>query len=190
VRIQRSSRLSRFLARFARANRGATAVEFAIVCLPLLALVFGIIELATVILVTTTLESATETAGRMIRTGEFQTSAANTRADFKGLVCARMSWLTNQCNTGLTVDVRVFNNFQTLAANQPMTGQNFNAASACFAAGQPGDIVLVRTYFAWPLFAPLLSLMDNMGNGDRLITFATAFRNEPYNNNPPGGAAC
>jgi Flp pilus assembly protein TadG len=180
----------RLARRFIRSERGATAVEFAIVSVPLIALVLGIMELALVTLVVTTLEGATESAGRMIRTGEFQTSAANSRTDFKSLVCQRMSWLTSQCNTSLTVDVRVFNDFQSLAGNQPMTGQNFNPANACFATGQPGDIVLVRTYFPWPLFAPLLTLMDNTGSGNRLISTATAFRNEPYNENAPGGAAC
>jgi Flp pilus assembly protein TadG len=151
----------------------------------------GILELGLIILVVTTLESATESAARMIRTGEFQTSAANTRADFKTLVCNRMGWLTNQCNANLTVDVRTFNDFQTLAANQAMSGAAYNPGAACFSAGQPGDIVLVRAYFVWPLFAPLLSMaLDNMGNGNRLISSATAFRNEPYNDNPPAGAAC
>jgi Flp pilus assembly protein TadG len=179
-----------WIRRFARAEQGATAVEFALVSVPLIALVLGTLELAMVILVVTSLESANESAARMIRTGEFQTGAANTRTDFKTLVCSRMGWLSSQCNGNLTVDVRVFNDFQTLAGNQPMNGQNFNAASACFATGQPGDIVLVRSYFTWPLFAPLITLMDNTGNGARLISSATAFRNEPYNENPPGGAAC
>lgn len=180
----------RWLRGFARAEQGVTAVEFALVSVPLLMLILGIVELAMVILVTTSLETATETASRTIRTGEFQTSAANSRADFRNLVCNGMSWLQNQCAANLTTDVRVFNDFQTLAANQPMSGQNFNPAAACFAPGQPTDIVLVRVYFTWPLVAPLLTFMDNTGNGRRLISFATAFRNEPYNTNPPGGAAC
>jgi len=169
-----------------------TAVEFALVSLPLFALIMGTVELAMVILVTTSLDTATETASRMIRTGEFQSSAQNTRADFKALVCGRMSWLSAQCGANLIVEVQVFNDFQTLAANQPVAAANFRngTPATCFSTGQPGDIVLARAYYSWPLVAPLLTFMDNVGNGRRLITFATAFRNEPYNNNPPGGAAC
>jgi hypothetical protein len=49
----------------------------------------------------------------------------------------------------------------------------------------------VRAYFTWPLFAPLLNqVLDNMGNGKRLLSSATAFRNEPYNDTLPTGAAC
>jgi len=181
-----------WLRRFARAEQGVTAVEFALVSVPLLMLILGTVELAMIILVTTSLETATETASRQIRTGEFQSSAATSRADFKALVCNGMSWLASRCNANLTVSVQVFNDFQTLAANPPLAPANFQAPNppTCFAPGQPSDIVLVRTYFTWPLVAPLFSFMDNVGNGDRLVTFATAFRNEPYNNNPPGGAAC
>ena len=191
MRISPYSRLARFIGRFRRAERGATAVEFALISLPLIALIMGTLELALVLIVVTTLETATESAARMIRTGEFQTSAANTRADFKGLVCQRMSWLSAQCPSDLTVTVQVFNDFGTLAATPPMTGANFVPNGGCFSTGQPADIVLVRAYFTWPLFTPLLNAaMDNMGNGKRLLSSATAFRNEPYSETPAGGAAC
>src|SRR5690349_6457767 len=101
----------RWARRFVRSERGATAVEFALVSVPLIALILGALELALVVLAVITLENATESAGRMIRTGEFQTGANNSRTDFKGLVCARMGWLASQCASGLTVDVRVFNDF-------------------------------------------------------------------------------
>ena len=102
-----------------------------------------------------------------------------------------MSWLSAQCASDLTVTVQVFNDFGTLAGNPPMTGANYVQNGGCFAVGQPADIVLVRGYFTWPLITPVLSaVLDNTGSGHRLVTTATAFRNEPYNANPPGGAAC
>lgn len=185
------SRLAEFAARFGRAERGATAVEFALISLPLVALILGTLELAMILLVVTTLETATEGASRTIRTGEFQTGAANARSDFKALVCGGMSWLQGQCAANLTVTSQVFNDFGTMAGTPPMTGATFVANGGCFATGQPTDIVLVRAYFTWPLFAPLLNqVLDNMGDGRRLLSSATAFRNEPYNDNPPQGAAC
>ena len=188
-----TTRLQKFTARFARADRGATAIEFAMISLPLMLLIFGVLELAMVLLVATTMEAATESAARMIRTGEFQSSGSSTKADFKALVCARMSWLSAKCNTDLWVDVRTFNDFNTLAGNGPQNGAAFNPAATCFATGQPTDIVLVRAYFQWTLFAPLLSnALEDMGGGSgkRLLSFATAFRNEPYNSNLPVGASC
>jgi Flp pilus assembly protein TadG len=181
------------VARFARAERGVTAVEFGLIALPMLVLTFGALELALVFLVSTTLDTATEAASRQIRTGEFQVSAANTRTDFKNLVCSGMSWLNSSCSSGLTVDVRTFSNFSGLAAAPPVDPSIFNPATACFTAGQPTDIVLVRTYYVWNLFTPLLNnALENMGGGSgkRLITSTTAFRNEPFNDNPPIGARC
>src|SRR4051812_9906535 len=64
-------------------ERGATAVEFALVALPFSLLLFMIMELALVFLVSTGIESAAERAARTIRTGEFQGTGAVTRDAFK-----------------------------------------------------------------------------------------------------------
>jgi Flp pilus assembly protein TadG len=193
VRTAPPSRLSRFVSRFARAERGATALEFGLVALPVLTLIFGLIEIALVFLVGATLDQATQAASRQIRTGEFQTSAANTKSDFKALVCARMTWLQAKCNADLWLDVQTYSDFATLAAQPPINAPTFNPAATCFSPGQPADIVLVRAYFEWDLITPLLNTaLQNMGGGSgkRLISSATAFRNEPFNTNPPVGRAC
>ena len=163
------------------------------ISLPMLLLTFGLLEIAMVFLVGTTLDRATETASREIRTGEFQTSAANQQNDFKTLVCGYMSWLSPQCPTNLWLDVRTFSNFSALASTPAVNAATYNPNNACFSTGQPTDIVLVRAYFEWNLVAPLLSAaLENMGSGSgkRLITSTTAFRNEPFNSNPPVGTAC
>lgn len=181
------------LRRFARAQRGATAVEFAIIALPFLVLLFGIIELGMVFLVSTTLSNATDAAARQIRTGEFQTSGASTKTDFKNLVCANMTWLSSACGANLSVDVQTFNDFNTLSATGPTNAQTFNPNTTCFTTGLPGDIVLVRTYYQWTIFTPLLNAaLVNMGTGSgkRLINATTSFRNEPWSSQTPQGAKC
>jgi Flp pilus assembly protein TadG len=194
VRTSCPTRLSRFLTRFLRADRGVTAVEFALISLPLMLMTFGLLELGLVFLVSATLDTAVETSAREIRTGEFQTSAANTRADFKNLVCSKMTWLQGQCAANLWLDVRTFATFSALAANPPVNPATFNPAApgaTCFTAGNPTDIVLVRAYFQWTLFTPVLnSALANTGSTQRLLTSTTAFRNEPYNTSPPIGTSC
>ncbi|HEX5379601.1 MAG TPA: TadE/TadG family type IV pilus assembly protein [Phenylobacterium sp.] len=183
------------LRRFARAQRGAIAVEFAIIALPFMVLIFGIIELGMVFLVSTTLQNATDNAARKIRTGEFQTSGANTKSDFKNLVCESMTWLKTPCITSnkLTVDVQTFANFATLNSTGPTNPTTFDPNSTCWSSGQPGDIVLVRTYYQWDVFTPLLNAaLVNMGSGSnkRLINAATSFRNEPWSTQTPTGPKC
>jgi len=99
------------LRRFARARRGATAIEFSIIALPFCALMFGAIELGMVFMASTTLEFATDAAARKVRTGQFQTSGATTKGNFKSAVCNNMSWLSGPCASKLTVDVQTFANF-------------------------------------------------------------------------------
>jgi Flp pilus assembly protein TadG len=181
------------LRRFARAQRGATAVEFAIIALPFMILLFGIIELGMVFLVSTTLQNATDNAARQIRTGQFQTSGANTQSDFKNLVCNSMTWLSAPCASKLSVDVQTFANFTALSAAGQINAATFNPNSLCWQAGQPGDIVLVRAYYQWDVFTPLLDAsLVNMGTNSkkRLISAATSFRNEPWSSQTPVGAAC
>jgi len=179
------------LRRFARARRGATAVEFALVALPFTLLLFGIIELGCVFLVSATLDFATERAGRMIRTGEFQTSGSSSKDDFKSQVCTRMSWLSSACAGNLAVDVQTFDNFTDLGGAENVDSEDLDADSTCFTTGNPGDIVLVRTYFTWTLFTPLLdNALDNTGDGSRRIMSIAAFRNEPYSDDEAVGASC
>lgn len=193
MRRFRLPRLDRLAACFARADQGAVAVEFSLVLLLFVTIVFAIFELAMVMLAYSSLETATQVAGRQIRTGEFQQGTSNSQADFKNLVCANMTWLASQCASNAYVDVRTYSTFGDLAANSPQGGSGFDPKKTCFTAGGPTDIVLVRTYFKFRLFAPFLDgSMENMGPGTglRLMSSATAFRNEPYNENPPLGAKC
>lgn len=172
-----------------------TAVEFGLVSLPILVMIFGLLELALVFMVTTTLDTATQTVARQIRTGAFQTGSANSKANLKTLVCAQMSWLQSKCTTNLWLDVRSFADFNSLAsaAPPPFAATYPVAPPTCFSPGNPTDIILVRAYFEWDLFTPLLNAaLENMGSGSgkRLISSTTAFRNEPFSTDPPVGAQC
>ncbi len=193
---RRALRFPNLLLRFAAARRGTTAIEFAIIALPFCVLMFGIIELGMVFMVSLTLQNATDNAARQIRTGGFQTSGSNAKGDFKTLVCNRMAWLATPCLTKLTVAVQTFADFNTASGNSATAGTSWTpaaAAATCFSTGAPGDIVLVRTYYEWDVFTPLLNTaLVNMGAGSnkRLISTVATFRNEPYSTATPVGAKC
>ena len=174
LRIRR--RTARLAGRFARAERGATAVEFALVALPFLMLVFAIVELGLVFLVSITLESAVSDVGRTIRTGQVQTSGG-TAATFKTAVCDRMSWLGSQCASALSIDVQTFSDYATTKTS---SSDSTMPPTMKWDPGLPGSTVLVRAYYTWPLVTPLLTTGLQSSNGKRIIYAATAFTNEPY----------
>ena len=43
--------------------------------------------------------------------------------------------------------------------------------------GGPGDIVVVRLFYQWPIY---VSLLSNMTGNNRLLVATSAFRNEPF----------
>lgn len=165
--------------RFARAQDGVVAIEFAFVALPFLLLLFAIIELGLVSLVSVTLENAIVDAGRTIRTGEVQNdtatpSAAAKAAAFKTKVCTGIGWIgAATCGAALTVDVQRLPSFQSGAALQ-------RSATPCWDPGGPNSIVLVRAYYKWPLVTPLLNTGLTSSNGAHEISAAALLANEPY----------
>lgn len=181
-------RLKRFLGRFGAHRRGSTAVEFAFVALPFLTLLFAVLELGMVFLVSTTLQNAADSASRKIRTGELQ-SSGGTPQTFKAAICADMAWLGSDCSSNLAVDVRTYTNFdsmatQNAAGNWVLAGPtvtNGVVQDGSWDTGDAEEIVLVRAYYTWTLFTPLLnSGLATIGNNKRLISTTVTFRNEPW----------
>lgn len=194
------------LTRFLRERRGATAVEFALIATPLLILLFGVLELCMILLVSATLDTATDFAARNIRTGVFQKSGAITEADFAALVCRNMNWLSGTCNrianptqpadeSILFVEAETFDDFAGAGTPRQVDMAQFDPTQTCWSVGNPGDIVLVRTYYRWPIITPLLGpYLQNAvvgGKPGRLMSTARLFRNEPFDPSlQPVGASC
>lgn len=176
---RKASRLIGFLRAFRR-DQGGNIVEMGLVALPFITLLFGVLELGIIFMVQTTLENASYTVSRQIRTGELQT-AGGTAATFKTAMCNEMGWLGATCSSNLNVDVRTFSQFSAVTAPSPVTNGAFDSTKTTFTPGSPGDIVLVRSFYTWTLFTPVLSSgLQNLSGGKRLLTAAVTFRNEPY----------
>jgi Flp pilus assembly protein TadG len=165
--------------RFRRDKRGATVVEFALLALPFLALMLAIFETFLLLFASQTFETATQQGARLIRTGQAQ--AANLNAEeFKEQICEAMALLLN-CMQNLMVDVRTYTDFGNVDLANPIDEDGNLVTTFEYDPGVAGDIVVVRTFYEWPLHTNLLGLgLANLSNGKRLIASATAFRNEPF----------
>jgi len=173
------AKFRRLASRLRRDRGGATAVEFALVIGPLIFMIMCCMELALVILVSVTLDNATDAAAREIRTGEVASTSTST--DFRKLVCANMSWLSGSCLASLQVDVRTYDSFALVDMSTPIKNGQFTASTFYYQIGSGSKIQLVRTYYDWPLFTPFLRAgLSTLSNGDALITSTSVFRNEPF----------
>jgi Flp pilus assembly protein TadG len=176
-----SPRTRSLMKRFAHGRTGSAAVEFAMIALPFLALIMGIVEISMIYLVSTTLENATADVARKVRTGELQTSGTTqTPTMFVNSICGELTWLSS-CSTNLYVDVNKATSFSTVSQASPIKNGQIDQTQLHFVLGGPGDIVMVRAFYQWTLFTPMLDGMAaTMNGGSTLITSTAAFKNEPY----------
>ena len=167
------------LRRFRRNRRGSAAVEFALVAPIFFAVLFAIIELALVFFASQILETVTQDTARLIMTGQAQ-NASFTQGQFKNAVCAKLTVMFD-CVNGVSIDVQSYPTFATVNISDPIdAGKNFVPPNN-YIPGGPGDIVVVRLFYKWPLFVTGLGFnVANIGGNQRLLTATAAFQNEPY----------
>ena len=82
--------------------------------------------------------------------------------------------------------MRAFPDFKSVALAAPLTAEGELSpditTNSQFDPGDANEVVVVRVYYAWELFAPGMTYMANMSNGRRLLAAGAAFRNEPFAN--------
>jgi Flp pilus assembly protein TadG len=168
-----------FLRRFAREEKGATVIEFAMVALPFFLLLFAIFDISFIFFATTTLENGIVAAARQIRTGQAQ--AANMTAnEFRTLVCNQINMML-ACDARLALDVRKFTGFNNVALPPGTDGNGNLSGDMTFDPGTAGDVVVVRAFYVWPMLTPTgISEFSNMAGHQRLLEASIAFRNEPF----------
>jgi Flp pilus assembly protein TadG len=171
---------------FIRDSKGATAVEFALIATPFLAIIAALIQTFLVFFAQSVLENAVRKSSRQILTGQVQTQAASlsqaaATAAFHQIVCDNAAVLF-KCN-GLMVDVRVANNWSSANTGLPTLtyDSNGNVTNTWqFNPGNAGDVVVVRVMYLWPVFFGQIAFnMANQANGSREIMASAAFQNEP-----------
>ena len=173
--------------RFALCRKGATAVEFALVAVPFLALLVAMFETALVFFAGRVLDEVTEEASRYILTGQAQQSNMS-QAQFLNYVCtgsntaALVSALFN-CNN-LMVNVENYSDFTSVNATSPTLTFSANGKVSNtwnYSPGTPGSIVVVQVMYQWPIvLGPLNFNLSNLSNGNRLLVSTAVFKTEPY----------
>jgi Flp pilus assembly protein TadG len=172
---------------FAVCQKGATALEFALVAAPFLALLVALFETALVFFAGRVLDEVTEEASRYILTGQAQQSSM-TQSQFANYVCTSADTATLvsalfNCNN-LMVNVQNYTDFASASTSSPTLTFNTNGTVSNtwnFSPGSPGSIVVVQLMYQWPIIlGPLGFNLSNLTNGNRLLVSTAVFKSEPY----------
>ena len=168
------------LTKILRDKKGAAALEFALLLVPTTALLLISLQTAIIFFFDQALQTATKQATRQLMTGAAQSSAM-TQTQFQKSVCAAAA----EFNCGsLMVDVQSSSSFSstndapiTLTYNK--SGQVTNTFN--YSPGGPGDIVITRVMYRWPVFGgPLVSMLTDQSDGSHLLVATVVSKNEPY----------
>lgn len=190
VKIASEKRQRNRCAAFIRDSKAATAVEFALVAAPFLAITVALIQTFLVFFAQSMLETIVRNTGRLIMTGQVQAQQM-TQSAFQQMVCNQGSFLfscpTSGTGNGLMVDVQVASQWSSANVGMPSLTYNANGTVSTaslnglqFNPGNAGDIVVVRLIYLWPVFfGPIAFNMVNQANGTRMIMASAAFQNEP-----------
>ncbi len=203
--------LTRSAAGFARHRDGGVTVEFAIMVIPFLMLIFGIIELGLILVVDLNLTNATLILARQIRVGSMIAAGGSVAtssgsvinlSDFKQAICNNIKLVPNAtCLSNLQIDMRTLSTFTGNTVPNPVSGRSFSSSALCFYSGASGNIVELRAFFLWPLFSPVLlssfaqvtSLTTSAGTNTGaffMLISSEVFKNEPNAASQNTGSGC
>jgi Flp pilus assembly protein TadG len=173
--------VSRSCKRYAGCTKAASAVEFAIIAAPFVALLIAILQTALVFFASRVLDETAEQASRYIFTGQAQT-AAMTQTQFANYLCQKSSTLFSCSN--FMINVQNYSSFASANTSTPTL--TFDSSGAvtnqwAWSPGNPGDIVIVQVMYQWPvMLGPLGFNLANLANGNRLLVSTVAFKTEPF----------
>jgi Flp pilus assembly protein TadG len=193
------ARLAKWASCFRADRQGAVAVEFSLVAIPFLALLFAIFQTMLVLFAGQTLDTALQDSTRLILTGQAQTmSAANFATGPNGL-CSRVAALFNctaAYNAGtLQIDIRTPSSFANAVLTPPtISGNTLNWGTPngqpLYSNPGPGQIVVVRAALLQPVYMsfPATFLGSNWDSGlksagsstSHLLLSTVAFITEPF----------
>jgi Flp pilus assembly protein TadG len=172
--------------RLVRNEDGAAAVEFALVALPFLFFVLGLLGMGLYFLTSTSLEHGVEAAARQLRTGESE-KGSMTVGSFRELVCkeagsyidcGKVSTIVQHATSWTGIAPQSCTDASgNMTASTGSTGELINKYS-----GSSSEVVLVTVCYKWTLAEkfPFLKLGSSGGSGPAIIQAATAFKSEPY----------
>jgi Flp pilus assembly protein TadG len=199
-RAKRQRRLRSFL-RLRRDREGAAALEFALLAVPFLLLIFATFETFFAFAGEQLMANAVETMARQVRTGEITFGQGKptdvTEAEFRQMFCDEISILSMCSSTEATtpeklhLDVRQFASFADMPREVPKVSTadyaDLDTSDFAFSPGGANSKNILRAYYRWQIMTDLMRpYITNIRPANKpvptdfLIVQTAAFENEDY----------
>lgn len=174
----------RLLRGFSRHHGGAASVEFAILALPFLLLVFAIIESCISFAAQQMLANATDDMARKFRTGQYRVEdMVKDQMLIEKFICSRIRLVVANDCPGLVVDLKSYDTFAQAAASQIPVTSNGDIDERRFGIdlGRSGSKNQLRVFYRWPVITDFIrKSMSNLPDGKVVLHAIVTWQNEPF----------
>ena len=167
--------------RFGRSKDGSTAIEFGIMAMPFIALIFAIFESCMSFATQQLIANAVDRVSREVRTGRVKVADLS-GAQLHTLICGRISLMAPDGCPDLVVDLNNYPTFADVPKRVPFAGNgDINTSGFTVNPGGPSTINHMRVYYRWPVMADFMrSRMSNLPGNKTLLMSSATWRNEPF----------
>jgi Flp pilus assembly protein TadG len=170
------------VARFRSAERGATAVEFALVAPAFIAVLVAVLQTCVYLFAQMVIQNAAVQAGRYFMTGQAQNNNW-TASTIVTKVCPTALFTCSN----MFIVVQNYSSFAAASTSAPSmytSGVANTQSSYAYDAGSSGDVMVVQLIYAWPVVtAPFGFNLSNLPNNAAELMGVSAFKVEPYQTN-------
>jgi Flp pilus assembly protein TadG len=153
-------------------------VEFALLAIPYIFLVVGIIELAIMFAGASLLEGATNSAARLIRTGQLQQNGGDPETVFRDALCDYATALIDCAN--VTIEAIPVDSFFDVADFEPVYDADGNLQPQGFDPGGSNERVLIRASYRYTFMTPFIGPLLGGPDGSILFMSTIVLQIEPY----------
>lgn len=177
-------KMHRSITDFIRNNRGAAAIEFAIVGPVYLVLALSTMEVGLILTKDVLLDNAMIDASKYVYVGAAQSGAVD-QEDLEAFICDRMDIVMQDCENNLALELINMSSFnQTIDHSAPCRDSATEIEPVVqFNPGTSGDIMFIRACLTTDVILPGVGMglaLSKTETGRYQIVSQTAFLNEPF----------
>ena len=167
--------------RLSRERKGSVAIEFGILAMPFIALIFAILESCLSFATQQLIANSADRVSRDIRTGRVRVADLSGNK-LRNLVCGNISLMAPAGCPDLIVDLNNYASFAAVPKVIPLQGNgDINTSGFTINPGGPSTINHLRIYYRWPITTDFLrQSMSNLPGGKTLLLASATWRNEPF----------
>lgn len=180
---RRLARIGVCLRRFLRAQNGVAAVEFVLLIVPFLLIVFATIEVGVSFAARQVIANATETVARRLQTGDLKGEAISEER-LRTELCQQMQFMVAAGCPNLSFSLGTYDGFGKVPIEGLLDREGKLTTKGVTKESGTSTINQLNVVYAWPVLTNILYLMESPhAAGGTMPLFATlTWQNEPFPN--------